>query len=140
LPEAFELNQEWRNEDAHRYSLVRGDFNGDGVLDEVRLLVRARGSGLAIFAFVSQDKGPFRAILLDEKQDTSYINVLGIASVAPGLYKTACGKGYFNCGEGEPAEILLRHQGIRYYKIGSASSIFYWDDRTNAFKLIAISD
>ena len=139
-PTSAETKDEWRNEDADRYLIVRADFNGDGVMDQARLLLRDPGTGLGLFAFVSQKDGTFKTYLLDEKENAAYIEVMGIKTVPPGLYKTACGKGYFDCSEGETPEILLRHPAIDYFKEGSANSYFYWDEATETFKIVGIGD
>lgn len=140
LPTTAETDQDWRNEDSNRYLVVRADFNGDGVTDQAKLLLRDTGPGFGLFAFVWQKDGAFKAYVLEEVKDTNYIEFMGIAPKPPGLYKTACGKGYFECGEGEPEEILLRHHAIDYFKEGSANSYFYWDEATETFKRVWISD
>jgi len=140
MPASTETGHGWRNEDPNRSLVAKGDFNGDGITDVARMLVRDTGPGLALFAFVSQKDHTFKAHLLDEKEDPNYIRVLGIATVPPGVYKTACGKGYFDCREGEPPEIVLRNPSIRYFKVGSASAFFYWDPAINSFKMIGIGD
>jgi hypothetical protein len=41
-PTAKEVNQDWRNNEQHRYVIVKADFNGDGIEDEARLLVKEK--------------------------------------------------------------------------------------------------
>ena len=140
LPSSAETKAEWRNEDPSRYLVVQADFNGDGTMDEARLLLRDPGPGFGLFAFVSQKDGLLKAYALEAVKDTGYIEVMDITVAPPGLYKTACGKGYFDCSEGEPKEILLRHPAINYFKEGSANAFFYWDEATETFKMVGISD
>lgn len=65
---------------------------------------------------------------------------MGIDVAKPGEYKTACGKGYFACKKGESKILKLNRPAIDYFKLGSASSFFFWNDKTNSFKRIWISD
>lgn len=140
LPSSAETKAEWRNEAPSRYLVVKADFNGDGTMDEARLLLRDADPGFGLFAFISQKDSSFKAYALEEVKDPNYIEFMGITVVPPGFYRTACGKGYFDCNEGETEEILLRHHAINYFKEGSANSYFYWDNVTEAFKRIWISD
>jgi hypothetical protein len=65
---------------------------------------------------------------------------MGIDTVTTGDYKTACGKGYWECKKSEPEILNLKHVAINYFKFESANSFFYWDDKTGSFKRIWISD
>ncbi len=141
IPLASDIrNDDWRKENIDRYMIVRGDFNGDGILDTARLLMREDGSMLGLFAFVSQKDGSFKVYLLDEMKATEAIHSMGIKKVSPGSYRTACGKGYWACGKDEVPNISLRNDAIDYFKTESANSYFYWDTQTNTFKRIWISD
>lgn len=135
-----ELKDAWRNESKDKFTIVKGDFNGDGIVDEAKLLVREDGSGFGIFAFVSQKNQSFKAYLLDENKDKSLIRAMGIKKASSGIYKTACGKGYWGCKQDEVPEINIRNEAIDYFKTESANSFFYWDSETNNFKRIWISD
>lgn len=140
VPVSSEINDDWRKKNIDRYLLVKGDFNGDGAIDEARILVREDGSGLSLFAFVSQENHTVKAYLLDEMKGSGSIHAMGIKKVSSGLYKTACGKGYWACGNDEVPEISIQHDAIDYFKTESANSYFYWDAQTKAFKRIWISD
>jgi hypothetical protein len=119
--------------------VVKADLNGDGAMDQARLLIRNKGHGLGLFAFVSQKDGTFKTFKLDEKKDINYIKVLGIVVVPPGRYETFCGFiGY--CDEGELPEIFLHNSAINYFKEGSANSFFYWDEQTMSFKQVWMND
>jgi len=65
---------------------------------------------------------------------------MGVDIVKPGHYKTACGKGYFECEKGEPEVLKLKQPAIDYFRFESANSFFFWDCNTNSFKRIWISD
>ena len=72
--------------------------------------------------------------------DPLMIHAMGIEKVSHGRYKTACGKGYWDCKKGEPSEIVIEHDAINYFKTESANSYFYWDAKTKKFKRIWMSD
>ena len=135
-----ETHQEWRIRDINKYLIIKVDFNGDGVVDQANLLINNNNNEIGFFAFVSQKDGTFKTFFLDKKGDINYIKVLGITVVHPGRYKTACGKGFIDCPEGESEEIFLLHDAINYFKEGSAQMYFYWDNSTQSFKSVGIDD
>ncbi len=140
LPTSEELKDTWRNASENRYTIVKGDFNGDGIVDEAKLLARKDGSGFGVFAFIYQKDHSFKIYHLDEMKDVKLIQAMGIKKVSPGTYKTACGKGCWDCQKDEVPEITIKNETIDYFKTESANSFFYLDIKTNAFKRIWISD
>jgi hypothetical protein len=139
-PTSAELNDNWRNKGADKYVIARGDFNGDGVIDQAMLLVSRRGQGLGLFVFLSQKDNTFKPYSIDVIKDVSFVRAMGIARILPGRYKTACGKGYWDCKKGEAPEISIEHDAIDYFKTESANSYFYWNKQAQAFKRVWISD
>lgn len=140
LPTSEELQDAWRNESENKYTIVKGDFNGDGIIDEAKLLVRKDSAGFGVFAFVYQKDHSFKIYQLDEMKDINLIQAMGIKKVPPGTYKTACGKGYWDCQKDEVPEINIKNEAIDYFKTESANSFFYWDVKTKFFDRIWISD
>jgi len=140
LPSETTTEQGWRSESPDRYLTTSADFNGDGIIDKAMLLVRKEGAGLGLFAFVSQKDRSAKSYLLDEIQNPEYIRVMGVSIAQPGKYKTACGKGYFECQDGEENEIVLRYPAIDYFKEESANSFYCWDENKKNFKRIWMSD
>jgi len=126
---------EWREEDPDRYLRVVADFDGNGEVDEARLLVSNDGHQMALFVFLARDRG-HRSILLDKGPVAN----LGIARVEPGEYVTAAGKGYWEPKPGEPETVSLVNPAINYFKHESANSFFYWDESKDAFSRVWISD
>ena len=83
----------------------------------------------------------------DEKFDTFilgrsefWVDSVGIDLVKPGEYKTACGKGYFDCASDEPEILKLKTDAIDYMVFERANAIFFWDPEANNFKKIWMSD
>ncbi len=131
---------DWRNAHPQKYLAADGDFNGDGINDAARLLISDGRAEIGMFAFVSRQDGTFELFLLDEIANRESIHRLGIRKVPRGSYKTACGKGYWECSEDEAPVISVAHEAIDYFVFESASSFFYWHDNTQAFKMAVISD
>ena len=145
FPTAEELSDEpGRNNSSTRHAKAVADFNGDGIEDEAFLLKSIRFSGEGLWVHLSDKRKGFRWLSLDSIDwGKAYPNVnlsMGIDTVKPGEYKTACGKGYFKCGKGEPEILILKRPAIDYFRFGSANSFFFWDDQTDNFKRIWISD
>ncbi len=104
------------------------------------LLVPVRGEGIGLFVFLSQKDNTLKAYRVDVIKDALSINAMGIRRVSSGQYKTACGKGYWDCGKGEVPEIRVEHDAVDYFKTESANSFFYWDKQAQAFKRAWMSD
>lgn len=119
---------------------VRADFNGDKISDDAWILIRTDDIGWGLFVFLSQGTGKVRTILLDNHPKDANPQTMGLGLVQKGAHKTACGKGYWECKRGEPAVLHLKNTGIEYFVYESSSSIFYWNQATNKFKRVAITD
>lgn len=78
--------------------------------------------------------------MLDELEDVGWLEVMGIDLAPKGKHTTACGKGYFDCDPGEPKQVTLTWPSINYFKEESASSFFYWHEKSKKFKRVWISD
>jgi hypothetical protein len=140
-PLTDEVQDEWRNQDSNRYLSIRADFNGDGLVDDARLLVCDEKNKLGVFAFMLQKTGTYKTVLLaDDINANRYVMAMGISLIEPGTYKTACGKHIVPCGKGELEEISLKYDGINYFKEGSASRYFYWDSSIQSFQKAWIDD
>ncbi len=144
-PSPSELSAEpARNDSPTKYSKAVADFNGDGIVDEAYLLKSTKFSGEGLFVRLSDKRIGFKWVELDiidwgkeyPKVDLS----MGIDIAKHGKYKTACGKGYFECNEGEPEVLNLKQPAINYFRFESANSFFVWDNKTRRFNRIWMSD
>ena len=61
-PLNLELNDDWRNIDPDKYSVIKGDFNGDGVEDEARLLLSTQRHDVGLFVFCLKKIAPSKLI------------------------------------------------------------------------------
>ncbi len=144
LPTEDELTYVNRKGSPTKYSRAVADFNGDGIDDEALLLKSTQFVGEGLFVRLSDKQEGFRWVELDvihwgreyPKVDLS----MGVDVAKPGNYSTACGKGYFECKEGEPEVLKLRLPAIDYFRFESANSFFVWDENTKCFKRIWMSD
>jgi hypothetical protein len=137
FPKPEETVQAWRKEFASDALLARADFDGDGNMDEARLVVREDGSAVAVA--VSLGKGS-RVHILGEIRESGWLETIGIALVKPGKYRTACGKGYYDCKPDEPKRLTLNRPGVNLFKDGGVNSFLYWDARSGQFKQTWMSD
>lgn len=123
------------------------DFNGDGELDEAWILISDKPEGYGLFVFLSANTDHVTVIALDHEFGNMGPQGMGISVAEKGVYKTACGKGYWTCGPGESPSISLRWPGINYFMFESARSIFRWADQSRSgpqtrymFERVWISD
>jgi hypothetical protein len=137
-PSAKLTTQDFRRRDAQHFLVAIGDFNGDGIQDKALLLLNEQTSKLGLFVCLTTTQGCDWHVL--EQMDLPLIDVMGIATVKPGRYKTACGKGYWECGKNEPEVLVLKHHAIEFLKDESASSYYVYGQRRKAFTPVAISD
>ena len=123
---------------------VHSDFNGDGLMDDAWLLIHENNLDWGVFAIIRKHKAEPSVITLTKSRKDAYPRKkpqhVGISLVEPGTYVTACGKGHWDCGEGEIAEITLTKPGIKFFVFESSSAFYYWSDEDNAFRGIWISD
>ena len=105
------------------------DFNGDGIDDEAYLVKSTKFSGEGLFVCLSDKQKGYRWLTLatiDWGEKYPNVNLsMGVDIVNPGEYKTACGKGYYECEKGEPKVLKLNRPAINYSKFESANSFFF---------------
>lgn len=141
MPSKSKLQMEpMREKSPTGYIRAYGDFDGDGAEDTALLLVPESGAGYGIFVFRGDGHGNFGPGLPAIREQAGSVEYLGIERVPPGKYRTACGKGYWDCGPDEPEELDLRTDAISVFTFESASAILYWDGERKAFRLVADSD
>jgi hypothetical protein len=58
----------------------------------------------------------------------------------PGTFKTACGKGYFECSPGEPSQVKLRGGELCLTFYASSDFLYIWDPPSQMLKQIQMSD
>jgi len=139
-PGPAELAHAWRDTDPSRYAVVVGDFDGNGVEDEARLLLSECLNRLGLFIFLRQVNGSYRTHRLGTGVDPSLISAMGIRKLPADPYTTACGKGYFDCDVKPSREIAVPYSAIEYFKFESYSIYYYWHPKEKKFSRAWISD
>lgn len=119
---------------------IEADFNGDGITDQAWILINTSKSFYGLFVFLGQKTGGHKMLTLDEHKRETEKLFMGISLLEPGHYKTACGKGYWECKDDETQILNLITPGINFFAFESANSVFYWNSRENEFKRIWMSD
>ena len=120
---------------------VNADFDGNGKSDRALLLIKSDNTGWCLFVFMNSDSDQTPLFKLDNVVGQVGKNlIMGISELKPGKYKTACGKGYWECQPNEPDILKLNCSGIDYFRFESANSVFYWDTSLKKFKRVWLSD
>jgi hypothetical protein len=139
LPNAGDRTSEWEGAGAPFH--IRGDFNGDGVADEAWILFRKRSNAWAVFAFLGAAHGAPRSIkLIEELNAPAQRFVLETVRPSKIIFRTACGKGYFECAEGEPSTIQFHLPSISFCQREGSCSVFVWQPKAARFQQIRMSD
>jgi hypothetical protein len=138
LPAEAEAPKKWGPEGLRTYlSIDDADFDGDGNPDKARILVPEEGAGIGLFVFLAQDSS-FQIVLLNALEGSAWMKVMGISTVPPGEYATACGKAFWECREDESRRIILSRPGILYFMADGDRSVFYWDETEKTFNHMRI--
>jgi len=120
---------------------IQGDFNGDGVSDEAWILFRDRDKTWAVFVFLYASDGSSRVVrLTEERHAPAQRFVLETIRPSTIAFRTACGKGYFECAKGEPLTIVFRLPSISVCLPESSCSVYVWQPKPGRFQNIRMSD
>ena len=130
-----------------------GDYNGDGVLDEARILISVgvpkptgyatKKSGMAgFFVFFKSKVGPAKVVVIGLASDQSPSPQNHFIGTQPPIEKleTWCGRGGRDCEAGEPAAITLKRDAVIFGQFEAWSTLAYWSAAENKFKVVTISD
>jgi hypothetical protein len=133
--------QDLRTNSPTNYLSAEGDFDGDGQADRAELFLAENELGEALFVQLSSV--PSRQWILAAEEghrEPMAILRMGVSIVSPGNYVTACGKGYWECRDGEPSQLRLETDGLSYRRFESSESIVYWDRSVSSFRQVWVSD
>ncbi len=146
LPIEADNFDDWKTFNAPNH--LKADFNGDGIEDEAYLLPK-KSSKLGYGVFVSLNKSEaavqsgrkFQMFKLTDRDDMPPQSfAIELAEPSNEIWKSACGKGYWECGIGEPSAFKINHPSIMFCYIESACTIYMWDSKELTFKEITFSD
>ena len=144
FPTRNELSEKsLRNSSPTKCTNVVGDLNNDNRTDQAFLFKSTEFNGEGLLVYLSSPSGYVWKVLNKTNCGKEYPSVklaMGIDSAEPGMYKTACGKGHWECGPNESETLILEAPGIWHFTFESAESIWYWDKNSDEFRQIFISD
>jgi len=145
IPTAAELSEPWRLEDPARYAAVRGDFDGNGLIDDAVLVVSTTRMAVGLFVRLSKLKARSAWKKLDEViiGPDSTLGSLAIAVATPGSYQVYCNPAetqLVSCSEEWSGSIVVRHEALDYWRFGSSSWLFIWDKNSNCFVRVTQGD
>ena len=136
MPNEIELGDDWR-EGIYKNAVVVGDFNGDGLNDGAYLVVSSDGLLEGLLAFIKLES-EVRWFELSKSKFSGKV-FMGLDKYLPGKYKVIC-ETHTECEENLKKEIPIKSDSFSFYRPGSASSIFVWNEESAAFDRIWESD
>ncbi len=80
----------------------------------------------------------FKLMTIDDMSPQSF--AIELAEPSDEIWKSACGKGYWECATGEPSAFKINYPSIMFCYIESACTIYMWDSKKSSFKEIRFSD
>jgi len=85
--------REFRKELPEPYHVV-ADFNEDGILDHIWILIKAKSKGIGVFAFIGSKDEQVKVIKIREHKFIKP-QQMGLLLIMPGQFNnTSCGKGF----------------------------------------------
>ncbi len=146
LPTKADNIEDWKRFDAPNH--LKADFNGDGIEDEAYILPKkGSNAGYGVFASINKSKAAlqrgrkFQMFKLTDSDDMSPQSfAIELAEPSNEIWKTACGKGYWECAIGEPSAFKINNPSIMFCYIESSCTMYMWDSSKSSFKEIQFSD
>jgi hypothetical protein len=120
---------------------VAADFNGDGLLDHIWMLIRKENNGIGIFAFIGSKDSKAKVIKILEQKSTKPQR-LGLLLIMPGQFnKTSCGKGFSKCYPIGAVDLKVESPVFELFMFNGTKSSFYrWNESMDAFSEESIED
>ena len=158
LPVHSNFDGAWRKTSPSKYLKLGADLDCDGNVDSVFILQPVKGTGMGLFAFMQDSTGAFKAkLLFDSRKDGADIKgrsekevnkvqlwyrlLFGIKKVERGIYPTACGRGYMECGKNEKRKVEMACGGIDFFPFEEGGNTgFYWDRSRKKFLSAVMGD
>lgn len=130
----------WAEYDSKPYSVV-ADFDNDGVEDIAKILLpKVLNKGVKIVAVVSNQNNPKQVVLEESIEFTPQEYTISLAEPSETVWESACGKGYYDCKEGEIARFKIRNPSIYMNYSESYATIFMWSHKNQEFINIPLTD
>ncbi len=100
-----------------------GDFDGDGQADFAELKLQAPEQTRYALVVTLSSAGRKKRVL----ESGADVQSVGIKTIKPGTYQTACGNGAGPAAAACTTQITIAHDGISLFTFESADSLLYLD-------------
>jgi hypothetical protein len=117
---------------------IKVDLNGDGLVDDVWMMIKKKGIGYGVFVFFNQNNGIPIIHQMDTIED-SPPQQYNLQVADSGIIETWCGKSG-QCKPGEPEKINLIGKGIYFIANENSMILYVWNQNKQRFESIFISD
>ena len=141
FPDRCDVKRQWKTYVVRKKTVpyrIAADFNGDRLRDEAWILISTeRNDRLGLFVFFGTQRGLGEGMLVEESGIEA--QAMHVRLLKPGLYRTACSYGYWDCSEEEPERLRLRNAGIVYAMIGESTAVTYWSAKRRKFSIASLT-
>lgn len=134
MPNNDELSLSERGSDKNRYSMVAGDFNGDGLVDGAFLSIDDDKKELAVFAFLCTDNDQVYKWYKVGSFEYKTVKYTGLRLLNPKKIVY-----YPNIKNEAKKELSLLNYSFELFQFEGSSSVFYYDKDSDQFKRVWIS-
>jgi hypothetical protein len=114
---------------------LQGDFDADGKKDIAQILKNKNSLLYGVWVTLSSQSEPVLAKNLGKELSGTAIRL-----VKPGIYPTACGKGFWPCKEDEIEKVHLKNATIDVVHCQSADFLLIWRPKLKKFFQMWMSD
>ncbi len=146
LPTGWQVTEksDYTDEDVRFFNgalpnVAHGDFDGDNRRDHAFILIQKEEFKCGLFVLPGSGGQTLKLQEIPLSRRDGKIHA-GLSPVKPGKYRTACGRGFWECGPGEPPELELTRTGVYFFFFEGHSSIFYWNENGRCYSRVSLSD
>lgn len=144
LPTSAELQHPMLPESPAAFTRVIADLDDDGGDDTALLLKSTTNNAEALWVRMSGKERPAWIRVNEISWGSDFANVglvMRIDAAEPGIY--ACPEAEAVCQQGRDGatrSLVLSSTGIEYFRLGSASSLYFWNEKQEKFQRVWLSD
>lgn len=143
LPSADELSSAERNGSPSRFSIVTGDFNGDGVTDQAFLLVNTKENMQGLWMYLSRGHDRYFWIPLNMiglPGNTNATIIMSVDVLPAGAHDYECIDGDAQCDIHSRKSMTVDLPAVLYFRPAHARSFFFWDKQISQFHQVLINE
>ena len=145
-PNMEQFTGDWRLSSSNRYLSVIEDFDGDGKRDRCTIMTNVKKGEWGIRVNFADEKTswlPISGKYQSPEWKEDFERNRGIKVGKQGRYKTACGKGYWECDKvaGDMPDVEIRNAGIILFRNEAGGTVlFYWNSKLGKFDSQVLDD